>query len=107
MSSYGQWQNFSGVMTLWKVRWWGWDGQSSATDQDGDVIESLNTLFIHGFTEEHVKELIAHGYQIELKKIESIVYGSEDEEYAFDSGWTEGWDAREQKVRNAKPRKLG
>lgn len=106
MSSHGHWRNFSGVMTLWKVHWWGWDGRTREIDPiTFDVIESLNTLFIHGFTEEHVKEIITYRYQIELKKVESIEYGSENEEHAFDSGWSEGWDAREQKVRNAKPRR--
>ena len=107
MSSYGHWQNFSGVMSLWKVRWWGWNGQSREIDENGDVIESLNTLFVHAFTEEHLEGILSYKYDMDLKKVESMENGSDDEEQAFDSGWTEGWDAREQKVRNAKPRKLG
>ena len=92
MSSYGNWQNYSGYMSLWKIRFWGWNGQSRDVDENFKAIESLNTDFVRAFTEEHVREILESNFEISMEKVESIEPATEDEDYAWSSGWSNGWE---------------
>lgn len=81
----------SGCKTLYKVSYWGWDGQSREVDYvTGDVIESLNTAFIYAFWEDedlpiNFKEVTFVDWNLE--KIESIEIATDQEEEAFQYGW--------------------
>jgi hypothetical protein len=91
---FGSWDGYSGHMSLWRVKFWAWDGQSRDIDPiTGEAIQSLNTTFIHAFTVEHVRELIESELALSREKIDSAVLASEDEEDAWSAGWNVGWEA--------------
>jgi hypothetical protein len=81
----------SGQKTLYKVRYWGWDGQSRDFDPfTYDPLESLITVFVYSFWDdkEHIlKGLSSLGHATFEDKIESVEMANEDELAAFDSGW--------------------
>lgn len=82
--------SISGYRNLYKVKWWGWDGQSREIDPfTGDAIESINTDFIRAFFEEDVWENFEkiYGWQPDENKVVSVELATDDEEEAWGSGY--------------------
>lgn len=78
-----------GYRTLYKVKYWAWDGSCRCLDENNDVCKTLQTSFVYAFFQEedlpiNFKEVVGRDWD---DKIESSEYANDDEIAAFESGW--------------------